>query len=132
MNNQAVVVRTDGSVSFIPLNDADAYRREVGGWFDVAHDSNGANVRAYVNDTGIIEGLEPNAIVTLLFGIILCGDAVIVSNDDEGYDTAPPDSFFTEEFANQAREVNGNLPLRINLSDLRDRIANKPLEIRTL
>jgi hypothetical protein len=68
----------------------------------------------------------------MLFGIILCGDAVIVSNDEEGYDTAPPDSFFTEDFAEQAREMNGNLPLRINLSDLRDKIAKQPFEIRTL
>lgn len=132
MNNQAVVVRTDGSISFIPLNDADGYRREVGGWFDVARERNGFNLRAYVNDTGIIDKLEPNAIVSMLFGIILCGDAVIVSDDGEGYDTAPPDSFFTEEFAEEAREVNGNLPLRINLSDLRDKIAKRPLEIRTL
>jgi hypothetical protein len=132
MNNQAVVVRTDGSINFIPLNDSEAIRREVGGWFDVARESNGYNLRAYVNDTGIIDKLEPNAIVSMLFGIILCGDAVIVSNDEEGYDTAPPDSFFTEDFAEQAREMNGNLPLRINLSDLRDKIAKQPFEIRTL
>jgi hypothetical protein len=132
MNNQAVVIRTDGSISLIPLNDADRYRREVGGWFDVARERNGYNLRAYVNDTGIIDGLEPNAIVSMLFGIILCGDAVIVSNDDEGNDTAPPDNFFTEEFADHAREMNGNLPLRVHLSEIRDKIAKQPFEIRTL
>ena len=132
MNNQAVVVRTDGSINFIPLNSADDIRREVGGWFDVARDRNGANALAYVNDTGIIDGLEPNAIVSMLFGIILCGDAVIVSQDSEGYDIAPPDSFFSDEFADQAREVNGNLPLRVHLSELRDKIAKQPFQITTL
>lgn len=57
----------------------------VGGWFDAVHPypSNDLNIVGYVNDEGLLMGLEPNIVASALFGRVLVGTAVVVGALDE-------------------------------------------------
>jgi hypothetical protein len=79
---KALVIKTDGSaptIREIPQGDTYSVIKEViasptGGWFDCVP---GALFHGYVNDTGIIEGLNLNPIASILFRRIICGDAIL-------------------------------------------------------
>ncbi len=79
---KALVLRTDGSLPFIKeipsQNEALAVLKEVitsphGDWFDCVR---GGNFHAYVNDTGLIDGLPLNPVASIIFGQIICGDVI--------------------------------------------------------
>ena len=58
----------------------------VGGWFDCVR---GERFHGYVNDTGLIDGLPFNPIASIMFGRVLCGDAILfgtlnLQNENDG------------------------------------------------
>lgn len=74
-------------------------RSVVEGWFDCVYpfspysDSHTLNIVGYVNDEGLLNGLEPNTIASALFGRYLVGRCVVVGtvNPYGDYDGASYD-----------------------------------------
>lgn len=74
----------------------------VEGWFDCVYpfspdpDAKTLDIVGYVNDEGLLDGLEPNTIASALFGRYLVGRCVVVGTlnpdgnyDGESYDIPP-------------------------------------------
>lgn len=79
---QALVLKADGSIPVITTIPSqketfgiikDTISSPHGTWFDCVC---GENFRAYVNDTGLIDGLPLNPIASIVFGQVICGDVI--------------------------------------------------------
>jgi len=79
---QALVLKTDGSIPLITTIPSqketfdiikDTISSPHGTWFDCVH---GENFHAYVNDTGLIDGLPLNPVASIIFGQVVCGDVI--------------------------------------------------------
>ena len=79
---QALVLKADGSIPVITTIPSqketfdiikDTISSPHGTWFDCVL---GENFRAYVNDTGLIDGLPLNPVASIVFGQVICGDVI--------------------------------------------------------
>jgi hypothetical protein len=52
----------------------DFIQATVGGWFDCVR---GDSFHAYVHDTGLIDGQPFNAVASVIFGQVICGEVVV-------------------------------------------------------
>jgi len=100
---KAVVLRTTGEVETIILPDQsyEVIRDTVGGLIDAVR---AADFVGYVHDEGLLIGLAPNIMASMLFQRPIMGEVVIVGcvnengdYDGENYDV--PEIFLTEKFA---------------------------------
>lgn len=102
---KAVVLRTTGEVETITLPEQDGgyevIRDTVGGYIDAVR---AADFVGYVHDEGLLIGLAPNIMASMLFERPIMGEVVIVGcvnengvYDGENYDV--PEIFLTEKFA---------------------------------
>lgn len=124
---RATVVKTNGDVEFITLPETNAYltiQDYVGGVFDVVNVPD-EGIVVYVNDEGLLIGLEPNAVASLITNRLLVGDAVIVgtldasgNEDGENYDV--PTKFHNANFAVVAKEYGTDEKLVSELIAVRD------------
>lgn len=124
---RATVVKTNGDVEFITLPEANAYRTiqdHVGGVFDVVNLPH-MKIVIYVNDEGLLIGLEPNAVASILSQQLLVGDVVIVgthdengNEDGENYDV--PMAFGNATFAIVAKKYGSDEELIAQLREVRD------------
>lgn len=80
---KALIIKADGSLPSIKEipSQKETYQviKEViasphGDWFDCVR---GESYHAYVNDTGLIDGLPLNPIASILFGQVICGDVIM-------------------------------------------------------
>lgn len=124
----ALVIKTSGEVEQINLPDEKAFleiQNHVGGVFDfVSMGEN--NIGAYVNDEGLLIGLEPNPVLCLMFGRMLVGDAVLVGLGEEGKDGDVPSHYLTPDFKDFALEMGRDETLRANLIQWRDEMNLTP------
>lgn len=126
---KALVIKTSGEVEQITLPDEKAFleiQKHVGGVFDfVSMGEN--NIGAYVNDEGLLVGLEPNPLLCLMFGRMLVGDAVLVGlGDGDGNDGDVPAHYLTDDFKAFGREMGKDETLRTNLVQWRDEMDITP------
>ena len=102
----AVAIKTNGSVDLIDLPNTNAHEtihEAVGGWFDAVRIRE-RGVVMYVHDEGILLGMEPNVVASILAGGLICGDAVLVgiynkNGNEDGNDYNVPSEFLTADFA---------------------------------
>jgi hypothetical protein len=85
---QALLIKTTGEVELttVPEEGGHLVLNELcGGWIDCVRTE---DIVGYVNDEGILIGLAPNALASLLFGRPLVGDVVVLGalNDEGDYD----------------------------------------------
>lgn len=80
---KALVIKSDGSPPrYLFTSDQtktydlikETVSSEYGDWFDCVR---GSDYVGYVNDTGLIDGLPLNYIASILFGRVICGDAIL-------------------------------------------------------
>lgn len=74
----------------VPTPEVEVVRHTVGGWFDCVR---GDKFHGYVNDTGLIDGMPFNPIASIMFGQVICGDAILfgslnASGEYDGYEHA--------------------------------------------
>lgn len=86
---KALTIPADGETpTLLECGDDKTYetiREYVGGWFDCVRSD---KFHGYVNDTGLIDGLPFNPIASVIFGQVICGDAILFGSlsDDGEYD----------------------------------------------
>lgn len=111
---KAVIIRTSGTVEPLTLSDADSgyleIRNAVGGYIDAVRDE---RLVGYVHDEGLLIGLAPNVVASMLFERPLVGDVVLVGcrneageYDGENYDV--PEQFLSDEFRYLAQVLAGD------------------------
>ena len=90
---RALVLEPEGSVFTIALSDYADLRDAVGGLIDSVSHTEYPDLVGYIHDEGLLIGLEPNALASLIFGRPLVGPCVIVgclsptgAYDGENYD----------------------------------------------
>ena len=74
---RALLIPAEGTPTTTMVMEAETYefiRQSVGGWFDCVRSD---EFHAYVNDTGLIDGLPFNPVASIMFGQVICGDAVV-------------------------------------------------------
>jgi hypothetical protein len=124
----ALVVRTTGDVETVKLPTEAAFleiQKYVGGAFDCVY-NNKAGIVAYVNDEGLLVGLEPNPAVSLVFGQLLVGDAVIVGIGENGEDGDVPQHLLGEDFSVRVMLASTDDELRQRLVAMRDNMDWTP------
>jgi hypothetical protein len=95
---KALIISADGTAPVIKevaegaSYDAikEAVRSHTGDFFDCVR---GESFHGYVNDTGLIDGLPLNPVASIIFGQVICGDAILFGSynpqgkyDGEEYD----------------------------------------------
>jgi hypothetical protein len=116
---KALLIKADGELETLTYeadNGYPALREAVGGLIDCV--SGDANLVGYVNDEGLLIGLEPNFVASALFGRPLVGNCVVVScvspeGEYDGRDYDAPEALFTEAFSTYIREAVLNNPSAI-------------------
>jgi len=88
--NKALVIPAEGSpfTTIVAQPEGDFINKTVGGWFDCVRSK---SFHGYVNDTGLIDGLPFNPIASIVFGQVICGDAILfgsfsASGEYDGYE----------------------------------------------
>lgn len=72
---RALIIPAVGMPTTIMVEDTyNTIRNTVGGWFDCVRQK---SFHGYVNDTGLIDGLPFNPIASIVFGQVICGDAIL-------------------------------------------------------
>ncbi len=72
---RALIIPAEGMPSTLMVeNTFDTIRDAVGGCFDCVRSK---SFHGYVNDTGLIDGLPFNPIASVVFGQVICGDAIL-------------------------------------------------------
>lgn len=130
---KALLVKTTGEVEQISLPDQFAYlaiQDHVSGLFDCVYNRD-AGICAYVNDEGLLINLDPNPAISLIFGQLIVGDAVIVGIFDEngesdGSDRDIPARFLSDDFRVRAMLAGTDEELRAKLVEMRDTIDWTP------
>jgi hypothetical protein len=101
---QALLIKADGGIAPVTLPEENAYQTInslVGGYIDCV--TNGENIAGYVHDEGLLIGLAPNLVASVLFGRPLVGDCVVVGylnerGEYDGNDYDVPAEFMSERF----------------------------------
>ena len=72
---RALIIPTDGmpTTTMVASPAGDFINATVGGWFDCVRSD---RFHGYVNDTGLIDGLPFNPIASIIFGQVICGNAI--------------------------------------------------------
>ena len=80
---KALIIKSDGTMPVtmdIPSQE-DTYEiikatvaSPNGDWFDCVR---AQSFHGYVNDTGLVDGLPMNPVASILFGQVICGDAIL-------------------------------------------------------
>ena len=85
---RALIIPAEGmpSTTLVAQPAGDFINATVGGWFDCVRSD---RFHGYVNDTGLIDGLPFNPIASIMFGRVLCGDAILfgtlnLQNENDG------------------------------------------------
>ena len=91
---KAILITTENEISRVELpetNSLSILQQHVGGYIDAVR---GEDIVGYVNDEGLLIGLDINAGASMLFGRLLVGNVVIVGGlnergeyDGENHDT---------------------------------------------
>lgn len=74
---RALIIPANKTPYTVMVNDeraGDFISEVVGGWFDCVRED---TFIGYVNDTGLIDGLPINPVASIMFGRVLCGDAIL-------------------------------------------------------
>ena len=73
---RALIIPTDGmpTTTMVASPAGDFINATVGGWFDCVRSD---RFHGYVNDTGLIDGLPFNPIASIIFGRVICGNAIL-------------------------------------------------------
>jgi hypothetical protein len=88
---RALVIPAESAPTTIMVEDNHiTIRNIVGGWFDCVRQK---SFHGYVNDTGLIDGLPFNPVASIVFGQVICGDAVLFGSfnakgEYDGYEHA--------------------------------------------
>lgn len=101
---KALLIKTSGEHQPLELPEGNSYevlRDAVGGLIDCVRNE---TLVGYVNDEGLLIGLEPNIVASAMFGRPLVGDCVVTSavNEQGEYDGADydaPEALFGAKFA---------------------------------
>ena len=124
--SMAVVYPTD--VAFVHqdyidrgANMAQIIHNLVDGHFDVVRPSNrDQHFVGYVNDEGLLTGMEPNTLASAIFGRFLCGPCVIVGTlnengveDGDSYNLQTKDVQYLSRLAEAALMWQDNLPSKL-------------------
>jgi len=106
----ALVLTPEGEVETLALSDYTQLCTAVGGLIDVVSTRDLPDVVGYVNDEGLLIGLAPNALASMLFSRPLVGPCVLVGclsptgdYDGENYDV--PARFMHPTLAEIARAL---------------------------
>lgn len=88
--NRALIIPAEGMPTTVMVAhpEGDFIRQTVGGLFDCVR---AGKFHGYVNDTGLIDGLPLNPIASIVFGQVICGDAILfgsfsASGEYDGYE----------------------------------------------
>ena len=117
-----LLIKTTGEIepTEIPSENGHLVLNELcGGWIDCVRNE---DIVGYVNDEGLLIGLEPNILASIIFGRPLVGDCVIVGSlsqdgeyDGENHDI--PKEFLSSAFRGIAEVLLAN-------EEVTDRIKN--------
>lgn len=133
--SKAVILRTLGTVEHIDLPDEDGgyevIRDAVGGYIDAVRAD---DFIGYVHDEGLLIGLAPNVMATLLFSRPIVGDVVIVGclnergeYDGENYDVPP--LFLSAEFGEACQKM-AESELAVNhVAQLAEEVLETPPQV---
>lgn len=85
---QALLIKTTGEVEATTIPEENGYQvlnELCEGWLDCVRND---DIVGYVNDEGLLIGLEPNILASILFGRPLVGNVVVLGalNDEGEYD----------------------------------------------
>jgi hypothetical protein len=99
----ALLLKTTGEVEVTTIPDENGYQvlnELCGGWLDCVRNE---DIVGYVNDEGLLIGLDPNVLASVLFGRPLVGDVVVLGAlseegeyDGENHDV--PEQYLSEGF----------------------------------
>lgn len=99
----ALLIKTTGEVEVTTVPEENGYlvlNELCGGWIDCVRNE---DIVGYVNDEGLLIGLDPNVLASVLFGRPLVGDVVVLGAlseegeyDGENHDV--PEQYLTEGF----------------------------------
>ena len=99
----ALVIKTTGEVETTDIPTENGYlvlNELCGGWIDCVRND---DIVGYVNDEGLLIGLDPNILASVLFGRPLVGDVVVLGAlseegeyDGENHDV--PEQYLSDRF----------------------------------
>jgi Domain of unknown function (DUF3846) len=99
----ALLIKTTGEVEVTTVPEENGYQvlnELCGGWIDCVRNE---DIVGYVNDEGLLIGLDPNVLASVLFGRPLVGDVVVLGAlseegeyDGENHDV--PEQYLSEGF----------------------------------
>lgn len=129
---QALLIKADGEITSVVLPEENAYKTInslVGGYIDCV--TNGENIAGYVHDEGLLIGLAPNLVASVLFGRPLVGDCVVVGylnerGEYDGNDYDIPEEFTSERFHRIAQLILGDERVRTAVEADIARILDDP------
>lgn len=129
---QALLIKADGGIAPVTLPEENAYQTInslVGGYIDCV--TNGENLAGYVHDEGLLIGLAPNLVASVLFGRPLVGDCVVVGylnerGEYDGNDYDVPAMFMSEHFRLAAEIILNDEQVRTAVESEVARIMDDP------
>ena len=99
----ALLIKTTGEVEVTTVPEDNGYQvlnELCGGWIDCVRNE---DIVGYVNDEGLLIGLDPNVLASVLFGRPLVGDVVVLGAlseegeyDGENHDV--PEQYLSDNF----------------------------------
>jgi hypothetical protein len=99
----ALLIKTTGEVEVTTVPEDNGYQvlnELCGGWIDCVRND---DIVGYVNDEGLLIGLDPNVLASVLFGRPLVGDVVVLGAlseegeyDGENHDV--PEQYLSDNF----------------------------------
>ncbi len=99
----ALLIKTTGEVEVTTVPEENGYQvlnELCGGWIDCVRNE---DIVGYVNDEGLLIGLDPNVLASVLFGRPLVGDVVVLGAlseegeyDGENHDV--PEQYLSDNF----------------------------------
>lgn len=99
----ALLIKTTGEVEVTTVPEENGYQvlnELCGGWIDCVRND---DIVGYVNDEGLLIGLDANVLASVLFGRPLVGDVVVLGAlseegeyDGENYDV--PEQYLSDRF----------------------------------
>ena len=88
--NKALIIPAKGTpyTTMVAHPEGDFINKTVGGWFDCVRSE---HFHGYVNDTGLIDGLDLNPVASVMFGQMLAGDCIVFGSfnaqgESDGYE----------------------------------------------
>jgi len=76
------LITTDGRVEVVDFGGLEDYQRAVGGYITAVYSDHEDAIAGYANDEGLLIGLEPNLIASLIFNQPLVGNVVVLGRDE--------------------------------------------------